>query len=204
MRIALCSQEPLIGEALGSLLENVGNFDVVTRNSTPRDCLTAIKDLGVSVVVFEGNSLKSSDVEYVMGARTYGDFAVLLVGTPTEVEPERCEGLDCIVSRNEPSSTLFRSIREVGAHFVHARAANRAKKGVRNPDKGGLTKREYEIAGLIAKGFSNRRIAASTGLKEQSIKNAVSVVMRKLQCESRTQVAIKMTGWLTTGSETPV
>jgi DNA-binding NarL/FixJ family response regulator len=40
--------------------------------------------------------------------------------------------------------------------------------------------------------MSNRRIAHVTGLREQSIKNLVSVVMRKLNCENRVQVALKL------------
>ena len=55
-----------------------------------------------------------------------------------------------------------------------------------------MTKREYEVAALVAKGFSNRRVAEVTGLREQSIKNLVSVVMRKLKCENRVQVALRL------------
>ena len=41
-----------------------------------------------------------------------------------------------------------------------------------------------------------RRIGQIMGLQEQSVKNLVSVVMRKLNCENRVQVALKMVGVL--------
>jgi DNA-binding NarL/FixJ family response regulator len=42
--------------------------------------------------------------------------------------------------------------------------------------------------------MSNRRIAESLGIREQSVKNLVSVLMRKLHCENRVQVALQLTG----------
>ncbi len=56
-----------------------------------------------------------------------------------------------------------------------------------------LTRREFEVAQLVSKGMSNRKISQVTGLREQSIKNLVSVIMRKLHCENRVQVALKLT-----------
>ncbi|HZH98315.1 MAG TPA: LuxR C-terminal-related transcriptional regulator [Fimbriimonadaceae bacterium] len=57
-----------------------------------------------------------------------------------------------------------------------------------------LTKRELEVAQLVAQGMPNRRIAAVLQLQEQSIKNLVSSVMRKLDCENRVQVALRLSG----------
>ena len=61
----------------------------------------------------------------------------------------------------------------------------------RNSDRAGLTKREAEVAGLVAQGLNNRAISSSLKLQEQSVKNMVSAIMRKLQVENRTQVALR-------------
>jgi DNA-binding NarL/FixJ family response regulator len=55
-----------------------------------------------------------------------------------------------------------------------------------------LSAREYEVACLIAKGFTNQKIAETMALKEQSVKNLVSTVIRKLHCENRVQVALRL------------
>ena len=52
-----------------------------------------------------------------------------------------------------------------------------------------LTRREYEVAQLVSQGMSNRKISEVTGLREQSIKNLVRVIMRKLNSQDRMSVA---------------
>ncbi len=201
MRIALCSREPLFGEALGSLLSHEGNFDVVARESSPRACLSAVKDHRAQVIVLDGHGLQTNDVEFFMGARAYGDFGIILLGGEEEIELDE-NNIDAVLTRDSGSTALFRAVREVGASFVRA-PVGRVRERRSNYGAGiELTRREYEVASLVAKGFSNRRIAAVTGLREQSIKNLVSVIMRKLKCENRVQVALRLTTASMAASET--
>lgn len=53
-----------------------------------------------------------------------------------------------------------------------------------------LTKREKEVLCEIAKGRSNKEIAAELHIKEQTVKTHVSNVLAKLQVEDRTQAAL--------------
>lgn len=192
MRIAICSREPLFGEALGSLLSHEGNFDVVGRESSPRTCLTAAKDQRAQLIILDGHGLQANDIEFFMGARAYGDFGIILIGGDGLYE-EGDHNIDAVLGRDSGSTALFRAVRDVGSAFVRA-PVGRVRERRQNYGAGiELTRREYEVASLVAKGFSNRRIAAVTGLREQSIKNLVSVIMRKLKCENRVQVALRLT-----------
>lgn len=192
MRIALCSREALFGEALSSLLSHEGNFDVVARESAPRSCLTAAKDLRAQLIVLCGHGLQANDIEFFMGARAYGDFGIILLGGE-ELFDAKDHNLDAVLASDVTSTALFKAIREVGAAFVKT-PVGRLREKRQNYGSGiELTRREYEVASLVGKGFSNRRIAAVTGLREQSIKNLVSVIMRKLKCENRVQVALRLT-----------
>ena len=192
MKIALCSREPLFGEALGSLLSNEGNFDVVARESSPRTCLTAAKDQKAQIIVLDGHGLQTNDIEFFMGARAYGDFGIILIGGEGHTG-EGEHNIDAVLGRDSGSTALFRAVRDVGAAFVRV-PTGRVRERRTNYGNGiELTRREYEVASLVGKGFSNRRIAAVTGLREQSIKNLVSVIMRKLKCENRVQVALRLT-----------
>ncbi len=56
--------------------------------------------------------------------------------------------------------------------------------------EGLLTARELEIAGLIAKGLSNKEIAGSLYMSEGTIKNYITVILNKTGLEHRTQIAI--------------
>jgi len=60
------------------------------------------------------------------------------------------------------------------------------------PDVGaaaGLTKREREIAGLVARGMSNKEIAAALVISQRTAEGHVEHILAKLNFTSRTQVA---------------
>jgi DNA-binding NarL/FixJ family response regulator len=100
--------------------------------------------------------------------------------------------VDRLIGREDGAQDLFAALEDlgglpnIGRVYVHE---SRRTYGAGND----LTRREYEVAQLVAKGMSNRKISQLTGLREQSIKNLVSVIMRKLHCENRVQVALKLT-----------
>jgi non-specific serine/threonine protein kinase len=52
-----------------------------------------------------------------------------------------------------------------------------------------LTRREDEVATLVAQGMSNRQIAKELFLSERTIENHVSKILRKLHLASRTEIA---------------
>jgi two-component system NarL family response regulator len=54
----------------------------------------------------------------------------------------------------------------------------------------GLTQRELEIVGFIARGKSNKDIAAKLYISEKTVKNHVSSILKKMGLQDRTQVAI--------------
>lgn len=57
-----------------------------------------------------------------------------------------------------------------------------------------LTAREAAVLELIAKGHSNRQIAAELFLAEGTVKNHVSRVMQKLHANTRTELAVLVLG----------
>lgn len=54
----------------------------------------------------------------------------------------------------------------------------------------GLSAREEELMALVAKGLSNREIAARLYLSEGTVRNYLSAILDKLQLRDRTQLAI--------------
>jgi DNA-binding NarL/FixJ family response regulator len=53
-----------------------------------------------------------------------------------------------------------------------------------------LTRRETEILEYIAKGFLNKQIASSLEISEQTIKNHVTSILRKLNANARTEAVV--------------
>lgn len=54
-----------------------------------------------------------------------------------------------------------------------------------------LTPREEEIAGMVARGFKNREIAARMAISEATVKAHLTQVFRKLDLRGRTRLAIR-------------
>jgi len=61
-----------------------------------------------------------------------------------------------------------------------------------------LSPRQTEILNQIAKGQSNKRIARSLGISEQTVKNHVTSIMDKLDANDRTHAVVlaMLNGWL--------
>ena len=55
-----------------------------------------------------------------------------------------------------------------------------------------LTRHEEEVAKLVARGFTNRRIASELFLSERTVHRHVSNVLKKLGVTSREQIGAKM------------
>ena len=87
--------------------------------------------------------------------------------------------------------------------FVHARlldeVRNGSKRGViETEDYSPLSPREIEILGYVSQGLSNKEIASMLLISDQTVKNNITSILRKLQVNDRTQAVIYALrhGWI--------
>ncbi len=61
-----------------------------------------------------------------------------------------------------------------------------------------LTERELDVLRLVARGWTNARIAKELGIAERTVAYHLENVLRKLEVSNRTEAAVKATrrGWL--------
>ena len=89
---------------------------------------------------------------------------------------------------------LRRAIKAAAAGQVQLspQAAARRIREVRTPEnsKAALTERETDVLRLLAQGLSNKEIAQSLNVGEQTVKTHVSHILEKLAVPSRTQAAL--------------
>lgn len=52
-----------------------------------------------------------------------------------------------------------------------------------------LSRREMEVASLVAAGLSNREIAAALGIGHRTVATHIEHILRKLKARRRTQIA---------------
>ena len=69
-----------------------------------------------------------------------------------------------------------------------------------------LTSRELEILNYVAHGYINKQVAHKLGISEQTIKNHVSSILRKLDANDRTQAVVLAMryGWISSHINQPI
>jgi two-component system, NarL family, response regulator LiaR len=98
--------------------------------------------------------------------------------------------------KNVAPSELARAVRAAHAGealldtLVAARLVEAIAQPAGEPARERLTGREQEVLGLIARGFSNKRIARELGIAEKTVKTHVGHVLAKLGVSDRTQAAL--------------
>ena len=184
--VAICSPERLFLDGLVVLLSS-SQLRVEVVETSCRACLQAAKDSRCDLLVLDSAGLAEHDLEFVQGALAFGDLRCILISSAGKNQP----GFPVVIDRSQTAEDLADAARKVTSDLV--RSVIRGRGRPRMVTAGfELSRREYEIACLIAKGYTNRVIAEQMALKEQSVKNLVSTVIRKLHCENRVQVALRL------------
>lgn len=179
-------------ESLARLVDSYDNMSVIPDGAkiVPGGSVQLSGEPDILLVVIEGVS--KSGWNAVEKIKFSSEIKVVSVafGSPVPDEPKTLS--DMVVQSAEGSQGLERAIRQ-------AMTQERKMIGLRIAEGLGLygrarplTAREFSVAKLLAEGMRNRNIARELNLKEQSIKNVVSTIMRKLGCENRTQVALRL------------
>lgn len=97
-------------------------------------------------------------------------------------------GASGFVVKDMPLESLMDGIRRVyaGEQYMPPEVATRVSRRVVSQ----LSKRELEVLSLVAKGLSNKEIAASLDLVEGTIKVHLTNILSKLQVSDRTQAIL--------------
>lgn len=128
-------------------------------------------------------------------------------------------GADAFAVKTTEIDELMRLIRHVAGvendavppSFVSARLLDEVRSGGRraageDDEFSPLSPREIEILGFVSRGLSNKEIANILGISDQTVKNNITSILRKLQVNDRTQAVIYALrhGWIDFGSEEAV
>ena len=95
------------------------------------------------------------------------------------------------VRAGEPSPVLDTSAADTSAMDT---STGSGPAGVRSGTPGELTRRELEIATLVADGLSNKAIAGQLVISPATVARHVANIMLKLGVRTRAQIAVWMTG----------
>ena len=202
--VFLVAGNRLLREALAKLLNRRGDFDVCGVSPCVPDTITPLDASGADVLILDSVTAKLSDCAFIskIVAQVPAMKVVLI-----DMDDNREVFLECVragamgyVLKEASAAEVVSAVQAVAqgqavcpSHLcVHLfRAFSRqwtAVPSARIKIEFGLTRRQQQIVPLIAQGLTNKEIASHLHLSEQTIKNHVHGLMRRVGADDRLQV----------------
>lgn len=195
-RLLIVDEQPLFREGIRDSLRNSPVFRIVGDVDTAHQALQVASEQRPHV------ALVSLGLSGLTGMTLMRSLAALR---------SPCASV-AIVSEIGPD--VAKQVRDAGATGIVSRAVEPVELAVmlqrsvatpgRTPAPSGvlpLSTRELEILDCVAQGYSNREIAEALFVTEQTVKNHMTSVFRKLDVEDRVQALLTAVrrGWVTFG-----
>ncbi len=200
MRVGIVSPFSLTRESLVSLL-NTDKSLQVTKVETLDGNLDPIRKMSLAVLLME-TSTSFVDQRMISRLRELApETKVLLLMDEVNEQAEYqalLSGARGCLSRASSPATLFKALRTVaqGELWVSHRAATRVLDERASLHSIGcdrsheLTEREFEILGLLAEGYTNKRLAAHLCVAENTIKTHLHSIFQKLAVQTRLDASL--------------
>jgi NarL family two-component system response regulator LiaR len=193
IRVLVADEHEAVREGVRFLLEQHEDIQVVGEAPTGRSAAELTEELSPDVVLLDLVMPDQEGVETIRrikGLRPATHVVVLTssAGDDVILRSIRAGALSYLRKDVEPPDL-------VGAVRAAARGERVLGADLEEPEPNhdlteGLTPRELEVLGRIARGQSNREIAQGLEIGEETVKTHVSNVLAKLHMEDRTQAAI--------------
>lgn len=192
IRILLVDDHIVLRMGLVTATLGEPDMEVVAEAENGEQAIEAYRAHQPDVVVLDLRMPKAGGFETIERLREeFGPVRVLIFSnyaSGDEVLKAFEAGAVGFVVKDMPLETLLDGIRRVhrGEQFMPPEIASRVSRRVVSQ----LSKRELEVLSLVAKGMSNKDIAAALNLVEGTVKVHLTSILSKLQVSDRTQAIL--------------
>jgi len=210
IQVFVVSQQSLFRQGIEHSLGDVDDIEISGVVDVNEKALTTIDNLPpeVALVDIDGPSDDSLSLAHRIKQRSPNIGVIVLSSSPNDAQLFQALKAQAVayLSKEITASQLIDHIRRVarGEHPINECLTTRPKvaehvlhqfqelywRSEAEPFLSPLTPRETEILDYIAKGFLNKQIAAELGISEQTIKNHVTSILRKLNANARTEAVV--------------
>jgi two-component system NarL family response regulator len=193
----------LVREGITKILSLEQRFQVVAEASTGRQAIELCRSRRPDIVLLDINLPDINGIEVCKTIKadfpSTGIIALTIHDQDEYIIEMIRNGISAYLLKDVSPDQLINTILQVaeGKSFISpsltAKIFSQINKLSTRPVESrprGLTEREIEVLGLVAKGNSNKSIARKLFISEKTVKNHLTNIFQKLEVSDRTQAAL--------------
>jgi DNA-binding NarL/FixJ family response regulator len=210
IRVLIADQQPLFRQGIRSILGSIQDIEICGEVGSSNEVVTATNTLFPDVVLLDIELSLGDGVDLAKTIKQLLPSVAVVLLSPQPNDDELFQAIKSRVAgylkRDVSSSVLVTTIRRcaAGEHPINdtflaqPKVAHQVLEQFQDFSWGKgaetlvspLTPRETEILTYMAKGYFNKQIAIELSISEQTIKNHITSILRKLDANARTQAVI--------------
>jgi two-component system nitrate/nitrite response regulator NarL len=201
VRVVLADDSPLARSAARAILAREPTFTVVGEAADGYEAVQLVRELQPDLVMMDIRMPRCDGLLATkLIKRERPAVAVVILSVSDDAgdlfEAIRCGAQGYLLKNLSPDVWLeylsgfargeTAIPRHVAREILHEFARPEGRRSLENP----LTPREQEVLRLVGEGLTNRRIAESLYLSENTVKNHMKSILEKVQVQNRVQLAL--------------
>jgi two-component system NarL family response regulator len=204
VKVLIVDDHALIREGLCKILNMQETIEVIGEAENGDQAVDLALKLNPDVVLMDINMPGSNGIEATRSIKNLRPDIGIIALTIHDQEDYLFElikaGVSGYVLKDISPDLLVQTIIGVsrGESFIHSTMTSKifsefnrlSSLSHRNTNSQGLTRREFDVLSLVAKGDNNRSIAKKLFISEKTVKNHLTNIFQKLNVDDRTQAAI--------------
>lgn len=210
IRVLIADKQPIFRQGIRAALAKMTDIDICGEVGTGNELMSALNSLVPDVVLLDINLSSAEDTNLAKTIKQQLPSVAVILLTPEPEDDELFEAIKSRVAgylrRDVAPEELAMTIRRAAAgehpindtFLARPRVANKVLQQFQDLSWGKgvesfispLTPRETEILTYMAKGYLNKQIAEALFISEQTIKNHITSILRKLDANARTEAVV--------------
>lgn len=210
IKVIIADQQPLFRQGIRSTLNPITDIEICGEVGTSHELLSSLTTLFPDVVLLDIDLSADADSDLAKLVKQQLPSVAVVLLTPQPDDNELFQAIKsraaAYLRRDVSSDEMVTTIRKAaaGQHPINDTLLHQPQvadkvlqqfqdlswgKGVEafvSP----LTPRETEILTYMAQGYFNKQIAAALNISEQTIKNHITSILRKLDANARTEAVV--------------
>jgi DNA-binding NarL/FixJ family response regulator len=191
IRMIIVDDHPVVRDGLRGIFTDDDAFEVVGEAADGPEALVVARHTNPDVVLMDLRMPKMSGAEVIRRLREQTPGIHVLVLTTfdddADVLPAIKQGATGYLLKDTPRADLRRAVQAAarGETVLSPTVASVLMHRVRTPEQQTLSRREFEVIGLIARGATNREVAAKLFITEATVKTHLLHIFAKLEVNDR-------------------